>query len=142
MFIFFEKQHLRYLHESYGSLFRNMRFMLDEMPQRNASKFAIFLAYRNPCIFFRFSFCATLFSPNECPGLCRHSLGKKIKYHEMENRKSNFGFSVKKMANFEAFRQGISSSINLLFLRSVVGADFFENCSCSSYIVRVWLEPN
>ena len=41
--------------------------MLDEMFQRNASKFAILLEYENPCSFFRFSFRATLFfPPNEC----------------------------------------------------------------------------
>ena len=32
------------------ALFRNKRFMLDEMFQRNASKFAIFLEYENHCI--------------------------------------------------------------------------------------------
>ena len=37
--------------------------MLDEMLQRNASKFAILLEYENPCSFFRFSFRATLFFP-------------------------------------------------------------------------------
>ena len=47
--------------------------------------------------FFHFSFRATLFSPNKCPGLCWHgpghySLGKKIKLHEMKNGKGNFGF--------------------------------------------------
>ena len=64
----------------------NKRFVLNEMFQRNASKFAIFYVYENPGSFFRFSFCATLgfyVLPNECPGLCRHrprySLGKNIK---------------------------------------------------------------
>ena len=38
------------------TLFRNKRFMLDEMFQRNASKFAIFLEYKNPCSFFVFHF--------------------------------------------------------------------------------------
>ena len=49
-----------------STLFRNKRFMLDEMSQRNASKFAIFLEHENPCSFFRFSFRATLifFPPN------------------------------------------------------------------------------
>ena len=45
------------------TLFRNKRFMLDEMLQRNASKFAILLEYENPSSFFRFSFHATLFFP-------------------------------------------------------------------------------
>ena len=42
-------------------LFRNKRFILNLMPQRNASKFAIILEYENPHSFFRFSFHATLF---------------------------------------------------------------------------------
>ena len=33
---------------SKSSLFRNKRFMLDEMLQRNVSKFAILLEYKNP----------------------------------------------------------------------------------------------
>ena len=58
--------------------------MLDEMTLRNASKFAIFLEYKNHCRFFCFSFHATLyFFPYEFPGLCQHrpgySLGKKNK---------------------------------------------------------------
>ena len=37
----------------------------------------------------------------------------------MKNRKSKFGFLyIKNMTNFETFRLGISSSINLLFTRS------------------------
>ena len=34
------------------SLFRNQRFMLDEMTLENASKFVRFLKYENPCSFF------------------------------------------------------------------------------------------
>ena len=45
------------------SLFRNKRFMLDEMTWQNTSKFAILLEYKNPCNFFHFSFHATLFLP-------------------------------------------------------------------------------
>ena len=37
-------------------LLRKKRFMLDEMTQWNASKFAIFLEYENPPSIFRFSF--------------------------------------------------------------------------------------
>ena len=37
--------------------------MLDEMFQRNASKFAILLEYENPHRIFHFSFRATLFFP-------------------------------------------------------------------------------
>ena len=44
-------------------LFRKKRFMLDEMFQGNASKFALLLEYKKPCSFFRFSFHATLFFP-------------------------------------------------------------------------------
>ena len=37
----------------------------------------------------------------------------------MKNKKNYVGFHIaKNMANFEAFRYGISSSINLLFLKS------------------------
>ena len=65
------------------ALFRNKRFMLDEMFQQNTSKSAILLEYENPCSFFCFSFCATLFFPIECPGLSQHSpghsVGEKIK---------------------------------------------------------------
>ena len=70
--------------------------MLDEIFQQNASKFAIILEYENPCSFFRISFRANLFFPNEFPGLCRHgpghSLGKKIKLHEVKNKKSTWDF--------------------------------------------------
>ena len=48
-------------------------------------------------------------------------LGEGIKYHEMNNEKKLLGFSYSKnMANFEAFRWNISSSINLLFLKNFV----------------------
>ena len=48
--------------------------MLDEMLQRNASQFTIFLEYEN----------LRSFSLNECPGLCQHRpvhsvIGEKIK---------------------------------------------------------------
>ena len=46
---------------AYTSLFINKRFALNEMFQRNASKFAIFYVSENPCSFFRFSFHATLY---------------------------------------------------------------------------------
>ena len=66
------------------TLFRNERFMLDEMTRQNASKFAIFYIYENPKLLFPFfNSCYVIFLPNECPGLCQHrpghSLGKKIK---------------------------------------------------------------
>ena len=46
-----------------ATLFRNKRFALNEMIQRNASKFAILLEYQNPHTFFRISFHATLIFP-------------------------------------------------------------------------------
>ena len=66
------------------TLFRNERFMLDEMTRQNASKFAIFYIYENPKLPFPFFIsCYFICLPNECPGLCRHrpghSLVKKIK---------------------------------------------------------------
>ena len=48
---------------SFLPLFRNKRFALNEMFQRNASKFAIFYVKEKPCSFFRFSFRASLLFP-------------------------------------------------------------------------------
>ena len=62
-------------HCSTSALFRNKRFMFDEMTYRNASKFAIFLGYENPGSFSLFILCYFIFFPNECPGLCRHRPG-------------------------------------------------------------------
>ena len=65
--------------------------MLDEIFQRNASKFVILLEYENQHSFFLFFIlCNFIFSPNECPGRVRpgHSLGKDIKLHEMKNEKN------------------------------------------------------
>ena len=45
----------------YCALFRYKRFALNEMFQRNASKFAIFYVQENPCSLFRFSFRAILY---------------------------------------------------------------------------------
>ena len=55
-----------------AALFRKNIFMLDEIFQgRNTIKFAIILEYENPCVFFRFSFRATLFFfPNEFRDFC------------------------------------------------------------------------
>ena len=67
-------------------LFRNKRFMLDEMCQQNASKFAILLEYKNPCWFFRFSFRAIVlyFFPNVFPGLLMYvSLEHFIKHKHL-----------------------------------------------------------
>ena len=63
----------------FNTLFRNKRFMLDEIVQRNASKFAIFLEYENPSIvFFVLHFMLLYFSPNGCPGLCQHRPGHSL----------------------------------------------------------------
>ena len=67
------------------TLFRNKRFMIDEMTQQNASKFAIGISYiRKPKVASSiFHFMLFYFFPSEFPGLCRHipghSLGKNIK---------------------------------------------------------------
>ena len=55
------------------SLFGNKNVILDEMFQRNASKFALFYVYENPCSFF--ILCNFIFLPYECPGLFRHRAG-------------------------------------------------------------------
>ena len=47
-----------------GSLFRNKRFMLDEMTWQNASKFTIFLECENLFHFVLYF----IFFPKECPG--------------------------------------------------------------------------
>ena len=80
------KDEINILLQNICALFRNKMFMLDDMTGRNKIQ----------SCFFHFSFRATyfIFSPNECPDLCRHrpghSLGKKVKLHEMKNGKSNF----------------------------------------------------
>ena len=67
-YFFFKLKNYEYLYAI--SLFRNRRFMLDEMFQRNASKFVILLEYKKPhSLFFISSLRATLFFHNECPGL-------------------------------------------------------------------------
>ena len=60
----------------------------------------------------------------------------------MKNRKSNFGFSYTytNMANFEAFGKVISSSINLLFLKSAYGDSkykrYFTNSKDINYVIH------
>ena len=97
--------------------------MLQNMPY--------FIHKKTQSCFFRFSFYGILFfSPNECRHRPGHSLGKKVRLHEMKNGKSNYGFSyiniIYNMANFEAFCWVISSSIILLFLKSVVSNNFLS----------------
>ena len=67
-------------------------------PSDNLQNLPYFYHKKTQVVFFRFfHFVQIHFPPNECPGLCPHrpghSLGKKIKLHEMKNGKSNFGFS-------------------------------------------------
>ena len=91
----------------------------------------IFYIYENPKLLFPFFIsCYFNYPPNECPCLCRHrpghSLGEKIKQHEMKNGNSNFEFSfVNIIAHFEAFHWNFSSSTNPQFGRS----DFSLNCA-------------
>ena len=92
--------------------------MLDEIVQQNALKFAIFMEYENPNRFLRFSFRATL-DFLTVDALVYVYDSQKSKATQNEKKKKKFGFSYfKNMANFEAFCQTISSSINLLFLKS------------------------
>ena len=86
----------------FSALFRKKRFMLDKMFQRNASKFAIFYMYENSNLLFLFFIpCYLIFSPNECPDLCRHrpghSLGEEIKQYKMKNIKKCMGFLMSKV---------------------------------------------
>ena len=57
------------------ALIRNKKFLLDEMTQRNASKFALFYIYENPKFFSIFHFVLLYFFPNECPG---HFIKQKL----------------------------------------------------------------
>ena len=83
----------RYL-GTHVSLFRNKRFMLDEMTQQNASKFAIFYNLctytKTQSCFFHFSFRATLSFPL-INALVYVDIGKKNKV--ARNEKCKFGFS-------------------------------------------------
>ena len=67
------------------SLFRKKRFMLDEMFQRKASKFAIFF----------FILCHFIFSPCLMNALVYVDI-EKIKWHEMKNEKNYMGFRIPK----------------------------------------------
>ena len=56
----------------------NKRFLLKVLTPQNASKIAIFLWKENPKLLFPFLIlCYFIFSPNECPGLCRHRPGSR-----------------------------------------------------------------
>ena len=62
------------------SLLPISEFVLDEMFQQNASKFARFYIYQNPKLLSPFFIsCNFMFLPNECPGLCQH-MEKRCNY--------------------------------------------------------------
>ena len=70
-------------------------------------------------IFFIFHFEQLFICNNGCPGLCFINCYKS-KVAQNDKQKNLIGFTYSKiMANFEAFLYTISSSINLLFLKSV-----------------------
>ena len=96
------------------SLFRNKRFMLNWMLQRNVSKFVKFLEYENSRSFFRFSIHATLFFPL----LWRKALVMKWKTKE---KTTYICFRIPKniMANFEFFLWSIELSITSYFWRVI-----------------------
>ena len=68
------------------ALFRNKKFMFDEMTrQRNASKFAIILEYENAHSFFSFFISCYFLFPliNALEGLCQHiDQGGKVARNE------------------------------------------------------------
>ena len=73
--------------------------MLDEMTLQNASKFATFLEYENPCSFFRFSFRAT-FSLTDALAYVDIDQGihsGETNLNEMKNEKNYMGFHIPKI---------------------------------------------
>ena len=76
--------------------------MLDEKFQQNALNLPYFIDTKTQSCFFHFSFCATFF-PNECCHRPGHSLGKKIKQHEMKNEKNYMGFRIPKIWQLQQF---------------------------------------
>ena len=65
-----------------GPLFRNKEVIAQLNPLEKCFKICYILCIRKPMYFFSFFIsCYFIFSPNECPGLCRHrpghSLGEK-----------------------------------------------------------------
>ena len=105
------------------TLFRNERFMLNEMIQRNSLPY--FWNQKSLVLYvltqFVFSFCGTLsFSlMNSLCGLChcQHTPGHLLGIELNTKKLSGFSYS-KSIANFEAFQWNILSSINFLFLQS------------------------
>ena len=77
-----------------ATLFRNKTFMPNEMTKENASKFVI---TKNYVVIFSFFISCT----------------------KMKNEKNLTILCTKNVANFGAFRMVISSSIKILFMKSV-----------------------
>ena len=101
-------------------------FCLKFLPRKNASKFAKFLEYENPCSFF-FIWCYFInyFFPyvDNRPGL--QGIRGKNKLEQTFKMKKLDGISYSKnMANFEAFCWGNNFSKNL-FLRSSKRTNIF-----------------
>ena len=71
-------------------LFRNKRYMLDEIDYKKVSKVSIFLEYKNPTRFFRFSFQANLDFFFNCRCLLGLGMSKK-------NDKIYLGFLIPKI---------------------------------------------
>ena len=81
----FLKPVLKQIFRDNSSLFRNMRFALNKMCNRNASKFGIFYVKENPHIFLHLSFHSTLVRMNALVyvekdrGISRALIGDKVK---------------------------------------------------------------
>ena len=101
-------------------LFRNKRFMLDEMFQWNASKFSMILLYENTYSFYSVFI---YFSPIKIKsndqgwGYSLWGGGNKVAQKE----KSTWVFVFDEYGNFWSFHWNISSSMYLEFLKCVAG---------------------
>ena len=107
--------------ETRYSLIRNRRFMLDEITYQIKTLFLYFWNTKIRVVLFVFSFHTILFFPR-INALLYVDLDQDIKLSSTKWRRKKLpGFSYSKnRANFEAFRSAISSSINLLFLKSEI----------------------
>ena len=128
---------LYYTHFSaVSTLFKNKRFVLNLMMQRNAS---IFLEYKKKLIsFFLYSnFMLLYFHPNQFPFLIQKQnrifiIGEQ---HKLKKILRELLYS-KSMAKFEAFLQSIMLSIKLIFLKCVqtlLQNPILANCSISMF---------
>ena len=80
----------------HSSQFQSLCWM--KTSSKTLQNLSYFMYTKNQSCFFPFFISYYfIFSLMKCPCLCRHrsghSLGKNIKFHEMKNGKSNFGFS-------------------------------------------------